>query len=207
MNSIKSVTLFFLLVLSMKTEAQNIDLRLLHSINVNRNKNLDGSFTFTTNSAIPVTLGTPVMMMAMGLIENKKPLFKNGLEMGAAVVANGIITYSLKQTIQRTRPYIAHPEIEEYKTFTDFSFPSGHSSTAFAFAATISMHYPKWYVIAPSYTYAALVGYSRMHLGVHYPSDVLGGIVVGTGSALLTRWLRIKIEKKQHKQTKQIVLY
>ncbi|HSC36729.1 MAG TPA: phosphatase PAP2 family protein, partial [Chitinophagaceae bacterium] len=75
-----------------------------------------------------------------------------------------------------------------------YSFPSGHTSSAFAMATSISMSYPKWYVIAPCYLWAGTVGVSRIVLGVHYPSDVLAGALVGMGSAYVTnratRWLR-----------------
>ncbi len=50
----------------------------------------------------------------------------------------------------------------------------------------------------PAYAYAATVGYSRMYLGVHYPSDVLGGALVGAGSSLLTWELQRLLNKKYH---------
>jgi membrane-associated phospholipid phosphatase len=46
--------------------------------------------------------------------------------------------------------------------------------------------YPKWYVIVPSYSWAVAVGYSRMHMGMHYPSDVLMGAIIGTASSFLS---------------------
>jgi membrane-associated phospholipid phosphatase len=57
---------------------------------------------------------------------------------------------------------------------------------AFATATSLSLAYPKWYVIVPSFAYAGTVAYSRMHLGVHYPSDVAAGAVIGAGCAYLT---------------------
>ena len=52
--------------------------------------------------------------------------------------------------------------------------------------AGINNVYPdKWYVVIPSYLWAGWVAYSRMYLGVHYPSDILGGAIVGGGSAFL----------------------
>lgn len=78
--------------------------------------------------------------------------------------------------------------------------PSGHTSTAFATATSLSLAYPKWYVVAPSFVWAGAIGYSRMHLGVHYPSDVLAGAIVGSGSAYLTykanQWINKKRKKK-----------
>jgi membrane-associated phospholipid phosphatase len=78
--------------------------------------------------------------------------------------------------------------------------PSGHTSTAFATATSLSMAYPKWYVIIPSYAWASSVGYSRMHLGVHYPSDVFIGAIVGSGSAFLTHKANQWLEKKSRKR-------
>jgi len=53
--------------------------------------------------------------------------------------------------------------------------------------------YPKWYVIVPAYSWAAFIGYSRMHLGMHYPFDVLAGAIIGTGISLVSfkvqRWI------------------
>jgi membrane-associated phospholipid phosphatase len=57
----------------------------------------------------------------------------------------------------------------------------------------MSLAFPKWYVIAPAYMYACAAGYSRMHLGVHYPSDVVAGAIVGTGSTVLSHYLQRKI--------------
>jgi membrane-associated phospholipid phosphatase len=74
------------------------------------------------------------------------------------------------------------------------SFPSGHTSDAFATATSLSIAFPKWYVIAPSFLWACSVGYSRMDLGVHYPSDVMAGAIIGAGSAYLcykaNRWIQ-----------------
>jgi membrane-associated phospholipid phosphatase len=67
---------------------------------------------------------------------------------------------------------------------------------AFAAATTISLQYPKWYVIAPAFIYASGVGYSRMYLGVHYPTDVLAGAVLGAGSSFVTHYAFKFIKKR-----------
>ena len=53
-------------------------------------------------------------------------------------------------------------------------------------AGSLSLQYPKWYVILPSYLYAGTVAYSRMDLGVHYLTDIAGGILIGSSSAYMT---------------------
>jgi undecaprenyl-diphosphatase len=63
----------------------------------------------------------------------------------------------------------------------EFSFPSGHTSAAFLVATVIAYFTP---VLAiPMFIFAFLVGMARIYLGVHYPSDILGGIIFGIGMA------------------------
>jgi membrane-associated phospholipid phosphatase len=93
--------------------------------------------------------------------------------MGLAGAGNLVITYLLKESIKRQRPFERYTEIHAYDSFAHgFSMPSGHSATAFNLASSLSLEFPKWYIILPSYAYAAWVAYSRIQLGVHYPSDV-----------------------------------
>jgi membrane-associated phospholipid phosphatase len=61
---------------------------------------------------------------------------------------------------------------------TSSSFPSGHSASAFAFAATLSHEYPV--LTMPATALATAVAYTRLHTGVHYPSDVIVGALLGT---------------------------
>ena len=64
-----------------------------------------------------------------------------------------------------------------------YSFPSSHAVNNFAFAALISFYYRRWSWLA--FTYAGIMGFSRISVGVHYPSDVLGGIAVGVFCAFI----------------------
>jgi membrane-associated phospholipid phosphatase len=174
-----------LIFLSVTAYSQNADIRILREINLNRNKDLDNAFRGITNTAGPVAFGTPVVLFAVSLAKDDSVMRRSAVYMGASVLSSAIITNLLKYSIKRPRPYITYPDIEKAASGGSPSFPSGHTSTAFAFATSVSLAYPKWYVIVPSYVWAGAVAYSRMDLGVHYPSDVLAGALIGAGSACL----------------------
>ena len=181
--------------------SQNFDINTLRSINLNRNQNLDETFKQITNSYAAVSIGTPLTLYAVGLIKKDSILKKEALLIGESVAESIFITIATKRIIKRDRPFVTYPEIEKLTSGGGYSLPSGHTSIAFATATSLTMTYPKWYVIVPAFGWASAIGYSRMHLGVHYPSDVLAGALIGSGSAYLTfkinKWLDKK-KKKSH---------
>lgn len=176
--------------------AQNADINLLKKINP-QNPN-SGFMRGLSGSVYPVSLATPVTLLATGLIKKDKQLQYKGWEAVGSLAINTVVTLGLKYTINRQRPYDKYPgEVFPYSIETDPSFPSGHTSTAFATATTLSLEFKKWYVVVPAYAWAAGVGYSRMYLGEHYPTDVLAGAVVGAGSAWLSHWATQKLFHKK----------
>ena len=188
--------LFILSIISIRSFSQNADINQLREINLNRNKSLDPTFQFITNTASPVTIATPIVIYSVGLIKKDSTLKSKGMYIGQTVLVSALITTVLKCAINRERPFITYPYLEKVTSGGSPSFPSGHTSEAFATATSLSIAFPKWYVIAPSYVWASAVGYSRMDLGVHFPSDVLAGAITGAGSAYLTyklnNWLRTR---------------
>lgn len=196
----KHFLLLFFLVAS-RLFSQNFDINTLRSINLDRNKDLDGTFKIVTNSYAIVSVGVPLAIYTVGLVNNDRELKQKALFVGESVAASVFITIALKEIIKRDRPFIAYPEIEKLTSAGGYSMPSGHTSIAFATATSLSMAYPKWYIIAPSFAWASAVGYSRMHLGVHYPTDVMVGALVGSGSAFLTfkinQWINKERKKKE----------
>lgn len=180
---------FVFFVVSIQTFGQNPDIDILKEINLNRNASFDSKMQFLTNTSDFVALGTPITLLTVGFIKDDANLKKEGLNAAVAVVGTYGLGYILKNTVKRNRPYVTYPFIQNYKVENDSSFPSGSTSIAFSSATSLSLSYPKWYVIAPSALYAAGVGYSRLHLGVHYPSDVLAGALIGVGSAFVSRGL------------------
>ncbi|HBS53105.1 MAG TPA: hypothetical protein DD806_03785 [Flavobacterium sp.] len=199
MNKI-SCTIFFLLSVFVSS-SQNIDIDILQKINVNRNTEFDPAFKTITNTAVPLSVATPVMMYTIGLIQKDSLIKQKALFIGETFLASAFITIASKSIIKRDRPYVTHPSIQPLSVEGSYSLPSAHTSSAFATATSLSMAYPKWYVVVPSFVWASSVGYSRMHLGVHYPSDVLVGALVGSGSAVLmykaNQWLNKKRKKNK----------
>jgi membrane-associated phospholipid phosphatase len=195
-----AVSVLFL-VCAFRGSAQNMDIDLLRDINLHRNKRMDGTMKAITNFDYPVSIAAPIGELAWGYSKGDKTAISNGWQTVGGFAINGALTFGLKYAVNRPRPYATYKDLQPYETYTEQSFPSGHSSFAFCTATSLSICYPKWYVIGPSYLWAAAVGYSRLHLGVHYPSDVLAGAIVGAGSAWLAykgnKWLKKRLKGPQ----------
>lgn len=190
----KSILVFFCTMLALGVSAQNWDINTLHKVN-----SLDGKFARNyskvfSKSAPYISVGVPVAMAVYAGIGKDKELLKDAIYVGTSVAEAVVITYGLKYTIDRERPYDRYPDrINAHSHESSSSFPSAHTAAAFSLATSLSIKYPKWYVIAPSAFWACSVGFSRMNEGVHYPSDVAAGAVIGAGCAVaniyVNRWL------------------
>lgn len=128
------------------------------------------------------------------LVKRTRPI---GATAGASLAINALlVNVFLKNIVARTRPY----EVIDGLTRlvgeqSDFSFPSGHTSSAFSVAVVMFMLMPKKYGV-PALIMATLIAYSRLYVGVHYPSDVIGGIIVGILAAVICVAIYKKIEKR-----------
>lgn len=111
-----------------------------------------------------------------------------------------LITAAIKYAVDRPRPCeeLANVRLiaEARCGGRDPAFPSGHASRAFAFAGFLFVRY-RWRAGVPAVAFAALVGLSRIYLGLHWPSDVLGGALLGVGVAVLVEWLARKSPRYQ----------
>jgi undecaprenyl-diphosphatase len=96
----------------------------------------------------------------------------------AADLSADLISLALRQLIGRDRPFLVYPDPAPLvHPPSTGSFPSGHSATAFACATVIAGASPR--LAVPAYVLAALVAWSRVYVGVHWPLDVIGGAVLG----------------------------
>jgi membrane-associated phospholipid phosphatase len=187
----------FLLLIKTNLPAQQAEIKLLRRINLDRNKSLDPIFKTITNSVPPVCVGLPLSMFTVSLFNNDKNLQQQSIYVGITFLASSFVSTGLKYSFNRKRPFVTYPEIDKQTSESSPSFPSGYTSSAFSTATAISLTSPKWFVIAPSFLWAGAVGYSRLHLGVHYPSDVLAGALIGAGTSFLCYKINQKINSDE----------
>ena len=95
----------------------------------------------------------------------------------ATTFAADSVCFGLKDITDRTRPFVAHPQIDPLYVVHSSSFPAGHAATAFAGATLLSYVAPK--AMPGFFALAVLIAYSRVYVGVHYPGDVIAGAIVG----------------------------
>lgn len=114
---------------------------------------------------------------------------KTGVMMAVALILGLIVcNITIKPLVARMRPYDVRdisPYLAELQH--DFSFPSGHTTASFEGATVILCRHRKWGVAAC--VLAALIAFSRMYLYVHYPTDILAGLILGVTFGLCGVWI------------------
>jgi undecaprenyl-diphosphatase len=148
---------------------------------------------FITDTAYLVSFTVPFVIFFIAKNNRKPLLLKISLQLFLSLITSTIITNVLKYTINRPRPFITNSFIEKLSTGGSPSFPSGHTADAFVMAVSVTLVSGKQlkYVL-PVWIWALTVAYSRIVLGVHYPSDVIGSMLIGLACALFGRWFITK---------------
>jgi len=200
----KYFPLFVLLFGIYQVNAQNIDINILKNINPQQPNNI--IWRGATSSAYPVSIGVPAGIWLVATIQGNQSLQQKAYAVGSGVILSAGVAELLKLSVNRARPYTTYPQLIHPFDASEagYSFPSGHVSLAFANATGLALSFKKWYVTVPAFAWATAVGYSRLYLGEHYPSDVLIGAAVGSGSAFLSPWLTEKyFQKRKNNRAKQ----
>ncbi len=192
-----------LLCITSPAAGQNLDWKLYDNIQSGRNTANDGVMNGITQSCYPIALALPLGQFVYSLVKHDEISILRAAQTAGGLVIATALTYGIKYSAQRHRPYETHAGYTPYEYDTSPSMPSGHTSVAFATATALSLEYKKWYVVVPAYLYAGAVGYSRLHLGAHYPSDVLVGALVGAGSSFVSYHAALWWKKKWEHKTQQ----
>jgi len=108
-----------------------------------------------------------------------------GFEILISLSISQVLVQILKRVLARERPYNILQNINTFGIkLKDYSFPSGHTTASFSIATVLSLNIPQ--LMIPVLILALMVGVSRIYLAVHYPSDVLVGVILGIVSSFAT---------------------
>jgi membrane-associated phospholipid phosphatase len=138
-----------------------------------------------------------VLLILVYFIYSKKA----GQRLAYAVFTSLLLNNTVKGLVKRPRPWtVADYQPARLETATGYSFPSGHSQISATTYASFALVFKRRTITIAVSALITLIGFSRIYLGVHYPSDVLAGIFLGVGIAVVGTYLHGKCEDCIKKQ-------
>lgn len=159
-----------------------------------RMERLTPIFIFITNLG---NKGAIWILISVSLLFSKKTRNIGILSLLALFLSVIMDNVILKNVIARSRPFdVVEGLTCLIKKPTDYSFPSGHTGSSFAAAVVLFLNFPKKYSFS-ALILAFLIGFSRLYVGVHYLSDVIGGAVIGTMIAVTVCMIGRNLHKKE----------
>jgi len=152
------------------------------------------SLSFDEVGEAPVLLGLTAVFFIFGLLMRRKKMWIGSLFLAGAIFLLGLSVSVLRDVFERPRPYAVLSGVTFIGTTDGWSFPSGHAALFSVFGTFMILHFKK----ARAYWVAIIMlgGLSRVYQGAHYPSDVLGGWLIGGVVAWLTNWFSCLLEKR-----------
>jgi membrane-associated phospholipid phosphatase len=170
----------------------DFDISILRFIYHGRLFAFDSVLYYISYFATYINILILLTILAVSLVKKSRPLRIVFYKMVAVMVIAALMSTMLKSLISRERPFVTYPDIVKLSEAGNSSFPSGHTLEGFAVASAFSILIPKRKLYIPVFIWASVVAYSRMALGVHYPSDVLGGMLIGSFIGWIVPWVIIK---------------
>jgi undecaprenyl-diphosphatase len=150
---------------------------------------------FVSDTVSFVSVGIPVILLAMGFIKSNKSLREKAFLVLFAVALAGLTAQAVKRVVHEPRPYEVDKRITQWSGGGGYGFPSGHTAEAMAAASSFSLLWPEAVVLIASFAWAFVILLSRVYLGVHDPGDVMAGIFLGTLSCLVVLQIRDSIHR------------
>ncbi len=180
----------------------NVDQQIVEWLNQNRLKQLDPFFIFITDTASFIAYLIPLLLVVYGFYKRSDYLKFLAVQILCAILLSTLLVTVIKNLIRRQRPFIMDHLIHKLSVGGGYSFPSGHTADAVVTAVSVTLViYARKWLLAPLWLWACLVAYSRMLLGVHYPTDLAGAAVIASFCAILIFFLfkkkRDQLFKKQ----------
>ena len=183
---LQAILLLLLSACSLICQVQQWDIDILREVNGERNRALDAPLVLITDLAAPIAYSIPLFLLVFAIRRKNALLKSKAIFVIRTALLALIVCTAIKHTVNRQRPFHKYAFIEKASSGSSPSFPSGHTSDAFALAASLTIAFPRRYLGIILFVWAAMVGYSRMHLGVHFPSDVIASILIAYASAFFT---------------------
>jgi membrane-associated phospholipid phosphatase len=154
------------------------DIEILRLIQENRLIYLDHFLYWISFTTTFVSIGILLSLAYQSFVKKKNSIKSIFFKMLSMFLAATTLSLILKYSIKRVRPFITYPDIEKLSEAGSYSFPSGHTAEAFTIAIGALLLFRKKRFFMSILTWAILVAYSRMTLGVHFPSDIIASIAV-----------------------------
>lgn len=183
------------------TQFSEIDISILRFIHHNRITAIDGLLYYLSFATTFVSASLLIIILIKGLKTKSKYLINKFYILSIILLCSGCLSLGLKYSLYRERPFVTYPDIQKLSAAGNSSFPSGHTLEAFAIAFGISFLFSKRVYSILIFAWAFLIAYSRMALGVHYPFDVISGILLGVTLSyiIMILYKQILIKKSQLK--------
>lgn len=176
----------------------NIDSQLLLWVNSLHSPSADAFFYTVTKKWLWMPLALVVAAIVMHVGGWRRGVLCILSVALAVTFADQVCATWLRPAIERMRPSNLNNPLSDYVHVVNgyrggrFGFPSCHASTTIAIATTLALFFRRKWVTIALYGWVALMCYSRMYLGVHYPGDIIGGFAVGLTGAFLSHWLYLR---------------
>jgi len=174
-------------------DPDNFDCRLFRKINNSQSPFKTKVLNTFDNSMLPVAVMLPPTLFIYSRVKRNTYDENSAYLLFTSEFTNFAVTFGIKTFFKRARPLNALQNVHSkgVPILDVYSFPSGHTSTSFSMATMFALRYPSYpQVYAPMFAWGMIIAYARPYFGMHYPSDLLAGAIIGSGSSILVYSLR-----------------